>query len=337
MTFLIYTLGCKQNHYESTFLHEKLKGAGYKISKDDPKYIIVHTCGVTNRAEYKSRDQVKRMKRKYPKAKVIAIGCSAEYHREKYYEIGADIVLDNNEKFILENYNIAGLSGNYLNENSLSVHDYDTQTRAFLSIQNGCDLNCAYCIITKLRHESHSKSIENIHKEIKNLIDSGKKEIVITGINIALWGKEWKKDLSYLLGEIQQYKNIRFRLSSLNVNNINENIIFYITENNNVMPHIHISLQSGSNKILKLHRRYYTKERFIEITNKIKSKNKFVNIGIDIIAGLPGEEETDFQETISTLKSAKVDYMHIFPYSKRDGTDAVNFPQVNGNEIIRRK
>ncbi len=337
MKFFIYTLGCKQNHYESTFLYEKLLQAGLFESKTNPDYIIVHTCAVTNRAEYKSRDQVKRMKKKYPKASVIVIGCSAEYHKSKYFDIGANIVLDNNEKFILDNYGIAGLTGNYLSENKLSVNNYNTQTRAFLSIQNGCDLNCAYCIITKLRHESQSKNIEHIHKEIQDLVQAGKKEIVITGINIALWGKEWNKNLSYLLGEIQQYKNIRFRLSSLNVNNIDENIISYITGKNNIMPHIHISLQSGSNKVLKLHRRYYTKERFIKITNEIKSKNKLTNIGIDIIAGLPGENNEDFSETIDTLKEAKVDYMHIFPYSKRDGTDAVNFPQVNGNEIIRRK
>ncbi len=334
MKFYIRTLGCKQNTSESELLREALENAGNAFDPDAPELIILHSCAVTNKAEYKSRDALRRLKKRFPDARIAVIGCAAENSPEKFKSIGADKILINSEKFDLSNYIDSAI--NLVGINDRRLEHFKSQSRAFLSIQDGCDLSCAYCIITKLRGPSVSKSKAAIFEEINSLKAAGKNEIVLTGINTALWGKEWGGSFTELVSELSAMKGMRFRLSSLNPDLIDEQLLFLIARENSICPHLHISLQSGSAEVLKGQRRFYSPGLFIDITQKLKALDPRVRIGIDIIAGLPGEDENKFEETLTTLSKAKVDYMHIFRFSPRAGTDSAKMKYPNGLTAKRR-
>ena len=213
------------------------------------------------------------------------------------------------------------------------ITSFDNHTRAFVKIQDGCNSFCTYCIIPYTRGQVRSKNMEEVEKEVTTLVENGYKEIVLTGIHTGKYGIDLKNmNLEKLLRKLVTIPNIyRIRLSSIEINEINEGIMDLIQNNNIIAGHFHVPLQSGSNKILKLMNRKYTKEEFIEKIEKIKKLRKDISITTDLIVGFPGETEEDFQETINTLKKIKFTKIHTFPYSKRDGTVASNMKnQIDG-------
>jgi len=223
-------------------------------------------------------------------------------------------------------------------ENSI-IYDYKSRTRATLKVQEGCDFVCSYCAIRIARGKSRSKEIEKIFKEMEILNERGFKEVMITGIQVGDWGKEWKLNLAYLLRNLcENFPNFRFRLSSILPLHITDELIeLYLKYPKNLMPHFHISLQSASNKVLKDMKRPYTIEIYKKITDKILNKIENVSIGTDIIVGFPTETDKDFLETYNFCKEFPFSYIHVFEYSPREGTPAYNLKSIVPNRIIKER
>ena len=343
MKFAIYTLGCKVNIYESEYIESLLKNHGYHIVPFDEKadIYIINTCSVTNESDRKSRKIIHQAKRKNNKAIIIVMGC---YSQVKPEEIEADIVLGNKDKskiidfineYIKTNHkikNIYNLRDNIDFEN-MYITNFDNHTRAFVKIQDGCNAFCSYCIIPYTRGKIRSKKPEIVIKEVTGLVENGYKEIVLTGIHTGKYGIDLENyNLENLLRELIKIPNIyRIRLSSIEINEITPGIMELIKESPIIASHLHIPIQSGSNKILKLMNRRYTKEEFIDKTNQIKKLRKDISITTDLIVGFPGETDEDFKETLNTIDKIKFTKIHTFPYSKREKTVASEMKdQIDG-------
>jgi threonylcarbamoyladenosine tRNA methylthiotransferase MtaB len=238
--------------------------------------------------------------------------------------------IENNENYFEDIENIE-----YFQEyNEALVKD---RTRGFLKIQDGCDANCAYCIIPKLRGKPRSRNMSSVIEKFTDFVKNGYKEIVLVGIHIGKYGKDINSSLKELLNSLSKVEgDFRIRLSSLEVNEIDDELIDIVLNNDKFCPHFHIPLQSGSNKIIALMNRHYLKEEFIEITKKIKRKNPYATIGCDVIVGFPGETEKEFEETLNTVVEAGVNYWHVFQYSKRKNTPAFSY-KMQGDEIQKKK
>ena len=343
MTVAIYSLGCKVNIYESEYVEELLKNHNYEIVPFDnvADIYIINTCSVTNESDKKSRKAINSAKKKNKDAIIVVMGC---YSQVKSNEIEADIVLGNQDKskiieyldeYIAKNHSIKKIYNLRENNNfeKMFITNFDNHTRAFVKIEDGCNSFCTYCIIPYTRGKIRSKSIEEVEKEVTALVKNGYKEIVLTGIHTGKYGIDLENmNLEKLLRKLVTIPNIyRIRLSSIEINEITEGIMDLIQNNYIIAGHFHIPLQSGSNKILKLMNRKYTKEEFIEKIEKIKKLRKDISITTDLIVGFPEETEEDFQETINTLKKINFTKIHTFPYSKRDGTVASKMQnQIDG-------
>ena len=334
MNVAIYSLGCKVNIYESEYVEELLKNHGYTIVPftELADIYIINTCSVTNESDKKSRKMIHQARRRNNDAIIIVMGC---YSQIKPDEIEADIILGNKDKSEIINYieeyqekkqkikKIYDLRKNNDFEN-MYITKFDNHTRAFVKIEDGCNAFCSYCIIPYTRGSIRSKKPEDIIKEVTTLVENGYKEIVLTGIHTGKYGIDLKNtNLEKLLEELIKIPNIyRIRLSSIEINEITDKILELMKKSNIIANHLHIPLQSGSNKILKLMNRHYNKEEFIKRINEIRSIRENISITTDLIVGFPDETEEDFQETIDTIKRINFTKIHTFPYSKRDGTPA---------------
>ena len=336
MKFKIITLGCKVNIYESEMMREKLLANSFVETIDnDADILIINTCSVTNMADAKSRKLIRYNKRENKKAIVVVCGCSAQNHKEELLDLGIDILIGNNEKS-----KIVELINNYTNTHEkyvkfyedrnlkfedMSVDKFSTHTRAFMKIQDGCNNFCAFCIIPYMRGNIRSKDINEAFEEAKLLVKNNHKEIVLTGIHTGSYGYGTDYDLVDLLEKLVTIDGLeRIRLSSIEITELNDKFLNFMKNNNKLCNHLHIPLQSGSEKILKLMNRKYDKKYFLDKINKIREIRKDINISTDVIVGFPQENEEDFKECIDFCKKVKFSKLHVFPYSKRDGTRAAS-------------
>ena len=345
-----YTLGCKVNQYETNAMAQKFKEAGYEIvdmNDDISDICIVNTCTVTNMSDRKSRHSLRRVKEKNPSAIIAAVGCYAQVAKndlEKMSEI--DIVLGNEEKANIVQYVEKFME----NQNKLiEIEDiarkkefedmgqitYTEKTRAFIKVQDGCNQFCSYCIIPYARGRVRSRNAESIIKEITQIAQNGIKEVVITGIHVASYGRDLGNEngLIELLEKINEIEGIkRIRLGSLEPKIITEEFMQRLSKLEKMCHHFHLSLQSGCDATLKRMNRKYTTAEVKEIIERIRRYYDDVMLTTDIIVGFPGETEEEFETTYQFLKEVKLYKMHVFQYSPRKGTRAAVMPnQIDGN------
>lgn len=328
----IYTLGCKVNFYESNLMKEKLIDAGYTYTDmDDSDIVIINTCSVTNTADNKS---LKAARHAAGLGKnVIVVGCSSQNKEEAYEKIdGVNVILGNKgksdivsyiQKYFDKNERIIGVSDiQKVPFEEMKVNNFD-KTRAFVKIQDGCNNYCSYCIIPYLRGDVRSKKSDDVINEVKSLIESGHKEIVLTGIHTGHYGSDINESFAGLLKKLVKIDGLlRLRISSVEITELNDKFLDVLKNSQVLVDHIHIPLQSGSNTVLKRMNRKYDKDYFINKIDTIRSIRPDISITTDLIVGFPGETEDEFNETIDTLNKIKFSKIHVFPYSRRKGTPA---------------
>ena len=342
-TVAFITLGCKVNQYETNAMSQKLIEEGYKIVEHTQKadIYIINTCTVTNMSDRKSRQMIRRAKEINPEAIIIAVGCYVQVAKkeiEKIKEI--DLALGNEEKVDIVKYCNEIIQKNKKEEIAdvmqsrkfaeFGETSYTEKTRAVIKVQDGCDRFCSYCIIPYARGRVRSREPEHIIKEIKQIANEGRQEVVITGIHIASYGKDFKKDykLIDLLEEINKIDGIeRIRLGSIEPLLITEEFVQRLVKLEKICEQFHLSLQSGCDETLKRMNRRYTTQQFEEIVKRLRKAYDNVNLTTDIIVGFPGETEEEFAKTYKFLKKIKFYKMHIFKYSPRKGTRAEQMPQ----------
>ena len=338
------TLGCKVNQYETNAMSQKFIESGYQLVEhtEEADIYIVNTCTVTNMSDRKSRQMLRKMKEQNPKAIVIAVGCYAQVGRQELEKIPEiDFVLGNHEKVNIVEYlekKIEFKISDLMQEKDYEEYGditFSEKTRAVIKIQDGCDRFCTYCIIPYARGRVRSRNPENIISEITKIAQRGIKEVVITGIHIASYGKDFKNDyyLIDLLEEINKIDGIeRIRLGSIEPLLITQDFVKRLKELDKVCHHFHLSLQSGCNDTLKRMNRRYTTQEFQNIVDILRENYDDVILTTDIIVGFPGETEEEFNETYEFLKKIKFYKMHVFKYSPRKGTKAaVMKNQIDGN------
>ncbi len=339
-----YTLGCKLNYSETSTISRKFEEKGYqKVDfTEQPDIFIINTCSVTENADKKCHKIVREARSISPNAYVAIIGCYAQLKPKEISEIpGVDAVLGAAEKFrlveLLDGFvrpdkpKVFAFDIEQVNtfNTSYSMHD---RTRTFLKVQDGCDYSCSFCTIPLARGSSRSDSITNIIKTAEEIALTEVKEIVITGVNTGDFGLQQgeRKELFLdLITALDQVEGIdRFRISSIEPNLLADEIIEFVAASNRFVPHFHIPLQSGSNKVLKLMRRRYQRELYASRVEKIKSLMPHCCIGVDVIVGFPGETHEDFLDTYQFLNELDISYLHVFTYSERENTLAVTLPDV---------
>ena len=328
-----HNLGCKVNAYETAAMEQKLLDAGYEVVAfgEPADIVIVNTCSVTNMADKKSRQMLHRAKRKNPDALVIAAGCYVQTKTsEAKADEAVDVIVGNNEK-----KNIVEIIESATKEALIDINKTDEyeemdmatvteHTRAHIKIQDGCNNFCAYCIIPYARGRVRSRDFESTKKEAQELVKCGYKEIVITGIEVSTYDFEGKQ-LIDVVEELNKIDGLeRIRLSSLNPDIITDEFISRLAKCEKICPHFHLSMQSGCDKTLKAMNRHYTSAEYLEKCELIRKYFDNPAITTDIIVGFPGETDEDFETTLETVKKAKFYQIHVFKYSRRDGTVAAD-------------
>jgi threonylcarbamoyladenosine tRNA methylthiotransferase MtaB len=350
-TVAFHTLGCKLNFSETSTLSRMLENEGFEKTafENIADVYVINTCSVTDNADKECRQLVRRIQRKSPESLVVITGCYAQLKPQEIASIpGVDMVLGAAEKFNIAHHlkeltkgdaakicscDIEEVSGFH---SSFSIHD---RTRTFLKVQDGCDYNCSFCTIPMARGKSRSDLIEGVVANVKKLAANGVKEIVLTGVNLGDFGKGTQDDgtsprnreenfyeLALALDKLEGIE--RYRISSIEPNLLTNTIIELVANSNTFMPHFHIPLQSGSNRVLGLMRRRYRRELYAERVTLIKTLMPHAAIGVDVIVGFPGETAEDFQETFNFLHELDVTYLHVFTYSERDNTHALTLGPV---------
>ena len=349
-TVAFYTLGCKVNQYETNAMEQQFIKNGYKVvdHHDFADIYVVNTCTVTNIAERKSRQMLRRVKDINKDAILVVCGCYAQVAKEELEKIPEiDIILGINEKNniveIVEDYIKKQVSKEEIvsdvsNQNEfLDFGDvtYTEKNRAVVKVQDGCNMFCTYCIIPYARGRIRSRKIENVVSEISKIAKLGIKEVVITGIHVASYGKDFEENIGLidLLEAINKIDGIeRIRLSSIEPNIIDEEFVKRLSKLEKICPHFHLSLQSGCDETLKRMNRKYTTKKYKEAVDLLRNYFPDVNFTTDVIVGFPGETEEEFNTTYKFLEEIKFYRMHVFKYSKRRGTVAEKMPnQIDGN------
>ena len=341
----LHTLGCKLNFSETATISRDFIQHGFeKVDYQDKADIyVLNTCSVTENADKEARKLIRQAKRRNPDSTVAVIGCYAQLKPNDIAIIdGVDIVLGAEEKFNLLNH-LDGIDLNGCTQVIQSkidhVHKFTPsyssgeRTRSFLKVQDGCDYNCSFCTIPLARGESRNDTIENTMKTAREVAKTDSREIVLTGVNIGDFGKGTSESFFDLVQQLDMLDGIdRIRISSIEPNLLTNEIIEFCAESNKFMPHFHIPLQSGSDKILSAMRRRYKRDLYEERTEKINSIIPDVCIGVDVIVGFPGETDDDFIDTYNFLNELNISYLHVFTYSERDNTDAAKMGEVVSKE-----
>lgn len=370
-TVAFHTLGCKLNYSETSSLQRMFEDRGYDVAEafDHADIFVLNTCSVTDFADRKCRQFVRRVLRSNPDARVVVTGCYAQLKPEEIAEMdGVDLVLGAAEKFQMLDY-IDQLDGA---KSKGTVHtseigsvgtfshafSFGDRTRSFLKIQDGCDYSCSFCTIPQARGRSRSDSIDQVVANARMIGQSGVREIVLTGVNIGDFGNgtdlgdvhlanasRARKESHFidLIRELDQVEEVeRFRISSIEPNLCSEEIIEFVAQSRRFMPHFHMPLQSGNNKQLAQMRRRYRRELYEDRVQRIKTAMPHACIGVDVIVGFPGETDEDFLETVDFIQSLEVSYLHVFTYSERDNTPAATMADKvsmnkrrKRNEILR--
>lgn len=333
MKFYIYNLGCKVNSYESNVMKDNLINNGFILSSlDDADIVIINSCCVTNTASNKTMKLIRHVYNNYSVILVV-VGCFIQSRKEDLSDIPGDILIGNKNKSMISSYINKYLDTRERIEDlydvsdvsfeSMKLNNYD-HTRAFIKIQDGCNNFCSYCIIPFTRGGVRSKKKEDVLSEVRALISSGHKEIVLTGIHTGNYGAEFDNyDFACLLNDLVKIDGLqRLRISSIEITEINDRVIDIIKNNKVLVDHMHIPLQSGSDSILKAMNRKYDIKYFIDKINTLRSIRPDISITTDVIVGFPGETDELFLETVNNIKKIGFTKLHVFPYSRRTGTVA---------------
>ena len=345
-TVAFYTLGCKLNFSETSSIGRQLTEAGMKKVPFEAgaDVYVVNTCSVTDNADKKCKKIVKEALRHNPNSFVVIVGCYAQLKPNEIAKIpGVDMVLGAAEKFNIENYldDISKREVAVVKEGKIKeVLDYHAsysigdRTRSFLKVQDGCDYFCSFCTIPLARGKSRSDTIENIVKQATEIVSQGIKEIVLTGVNTGDFGVDTEENFYQLLQALEKVEGLeRIRISSIEPNLLTNEIIELVAQSKNIVPHFHIPLQSGSDKILQSMRRRYLTDLYTSRVEKIKELMPHCCIGVDVIVGYSGEEHSDFIDTYKYLNELNISYLHVFTYSERVNTTAYKMPgKVNLSE-----
>lgn len=345
-----HTLGCKLNFAETSTIARTFAEERYeRVSPDsDADICVINTCTVTDAADRKCRQAVRKIIHRNPDAFIAVVGCYAQLRQEEAAAIeGVDLVLGTNEKF-----DLAAYIDNLDKKRAPEIHsceNIDTdefrsswsagdRTRSFLKVQDGCDYRCSYCTVPLARGKSRNPFISEITEEAKAIVESGVREIVLTGVNVGDFGKSTGESLEQLLITLSRIKGIeRLRLSSIEPDLLTDNIIDLVASTKMLMPHIHMPLQSGSDRILGLMRRRYRRDVFRDRVMRIRDKMPDAGIGADVIIGFPGETEEDYEETCHLLENLPVSYLHVFAFSPRPGTTAAEMPGAVQKQVKERR
>ncbi len=336
----VVTFGCRLNIYESEIIKNNLKQENCQDA------VVFNTCAVTKEAEKQARQAIRKMKKQNPDKKIIVTGCAAQNTPEMFSKMPeVDKILGNEEKLSASNYQFNGervIVNDIMSIKETANHmitSFEGKARAFLQVQNGCDHRCTFCIIPYGRGNSRSVPIGVIVDQVRNLVAEGYKEVVLTGVDVTAYGSDLPGSPSFaqmirrLLGLVPELK--RLRLSSIDVAEIDEDLFDLMAYEKRLMPHFHISLQAGDNMILKRMKRRHNRQQVLDFCHKMRAKRPEVSFGADIIAGFPTETEEMFENTRKLIAEAGLQYLHVFPYSEREGTPAARMPQVAMN--IRKK
>lgn len=339
MKFKIITLGCKVNTYESNSISDTLLANGYEKALDDKQadIVIINTCTVTNTANNKSLKMIRHAIRNNRDAIIIVTGCSAQVYHKQIMEIdgvsiiigtvGKSQILKYIEEYKKNKEQIIDVKNNTnILFEEMKLNNFD-KTRAFVKIQDGCNNFCSYCIIPFTRGSVRSRNKDEIINEIKTLINYGHHEIVLTGIHTGNYGEEFDNyDFASLLSDLVKIQGLdRLRISSIEVTELNDRVLSILEKEKVLVSHLHIPLQAGTDKILKAMNRKYDTKYFKEKIDKIRTIRPDISISTDVIVGFPGETEEDFIESMDFINSMKFSKIHVFPYSKREGTKAATF------------
>ena len=343
MRVCVYTLGCKVNTYESEYIILKLLESGYEIVnnlEEDSDIYIINTCTVTNTADIKSRKIIHRIKRNNPNVCIVVLGCYAEDHPDDFDDV--DIYIGNKDKskiielldlYFTNKKPIRRVGLNRDNFEDMFITDFKNRCRAFVKVQDGCENFCSYCIIPYVRGKCRSKDLDTVVREVTTLVNKGFKEIVLTGIHTGHYGVDLDTNFSDLLKALIKIEGLkRLRISSIEVTELNSDVLDVIKNSNIIVDHLHIPLQAGSDKVLKLMNRKYDLKYFEDKLKEIRKIRPDISITTDIIVGFPNESEEDFKETIENSKKFAFTKIHVFPYSDRLGTVASTMTgHIDGN------
>lgn len=338
-TIAFLTLGCKLNFAETSTISRSFPEDKFErvpaSSKAD--IYVINTCSVTDAADRKCRQAIRKFINRSPDSFIAVTGCYAQLNPHEISSIpGVDLVLGTNEKFY-----IAGYLGKSVKRKDAEVHSCEIatnifypsfsmgdRTRSFLKVQDGCDYGCSYCTIPFARGRSRNQKISDLVEEAGKIAETGIKEIVLTGVNIGDFGKSTGETFTSLLKELTKVEGIeRFRISSIEPNLLTDELIEFTSANKKILPHFHVPLQSGNDRILGLMRRRYKRALFAEKVKLIRELSPFAGIGADVIVGFPSESETDFEATCDFLEEMPLSYLHVFNFSERPGTHAAGLPE----------
>lgn len=352
----VNTLGCKTNQLESSVLIDDLVGHGFEIVKfnEVADIYIINTCTVTGKSDNNSRYFIRQAKKRNPASKIIVTGCYAQTAASEIAQLDeVDLIIGNNEKQniaeMLANENFyQNLSSKIIVSDILKEDKFKDKkvlsasgrTRATIKVQDGCNFRCSYCIVPYARGKSRSNQLDNILEQAKIISQKGFKELVISGVHLGQWGLDLKphNTLSSLIKEIEKIEEVkRFRLSSIDPVEFTDELIETLFSSKKFCRHLHISLQSGSNEILKLMKRRYSVEYYSDLINNLAKNISNLAIGSDIITGFPGETDELFEETYKNLENLPISYIHVFSYSKRKGTPAAEMPEQVPQEIKKNR
>lgn len=345
----ILTLGCKVNTYESEYVINILKEHNYEIKSFDDvcDIYIINTCTVTNTSDIKSRKMIRNAIKKNPNACVVAMGCFIEANKDYQIE-GLDIVLGNKDKSkivdLLDEYftkkeKIVKLYNDPKSQfEDMYITNFPGRTRAFVKIQDGCENFCSYCIIPFVRGKCRSKDKDKVISEVKALVNNGYQEVVLTGIHTGNYGVDLDTNFAALLKELVKIEGLkRLRISSIEITELTDEVLEVLKTSPIIVDHLHIPLQAGSDEILKAMNRKYDLSYFFEKIKKIREIRPNISITTDVIVGFPGETTELFEQTIKTCRDLEFAKIHVFPYSERQGTKAMELPNhIESNEKKRR-
>ncbi len=344
-----HTIGCKLNQFETEFMRELFEEAGWEVVSfsDTADVYVINTCTVTAKADSKARQSIRQAKRRNPSSLVVAVGCYPQVYLEDVKRTGADVVLGNKEKVeIVDIVEKTMSNGSDMVKVSpldrefcpMSINRFFGHSRAFVKVQDGCDKRCSYCVVWKARGPSRSAPLDFIVNEVKRLASKGYEEVVLTGTNLGDYGKREGVSLIRLLEELSKIDSLKkIRLSSIEPLDLSYELLKFISENEKICRHLHVPVQSASDRILELMGRNYRKKDLFTVFERIFSLIENVGVGIDVIVGFPTESHEDFMQTYRFIEEFPIYYMHIFSFSPRPNTLAYELKPKVRPDIIKKR
>lgn len=342
-TVAFHTLGCKANQYDTRVMMEQFQTAGWQVTsfEEKPRVVIINSCTVTGKAARHSRQIARREKRANPQALIALVGCYPQAYPEVQAEaVGLDLVLGTDERWDIVRrvseqlgMEIQGEEDTCPSEQWL-LQSYPGRTRAFVKVQDGCEAFCSYCIVPYARGTLRSKPVPLVVREVEQLKEKGFKEVVLTGIHMGVYGKDLEQEikLSQLIESVLEVGIKRLRLSSLEAMEVDQKLMDLMAQSPSFCPHLHLPLQSGSNRILQAMNRTYTREDFLAKVELVRKAVPHIAFTTDVMVGFPGETEEDFQATVDMIKTVGFAQLHVFPFSRRRGTRAADMKgQIPGD------